>query len=542
MGRPQMKNPKAAVAYKPIVKYLRDTNLPHDEAVIAEAFRDQERAESALSWSNKWLKYDTLLTKEEYDLLEATKASGVLIDSLETFPPSSAVIDQELNEAIKTLNDSTKALKKQTSNVKVQAKGFKSLAREIAQIQKSNNNGAERRTTRRALEIRHTSQAADELVSDLLQACLSDRAKQIEVTQQQKDIETFVDALLKDDDQTLTGIQNTLSQSTRDQEENAHEAEARVEELGERLAHYKREAIQNKLDRLFMENLQQPPPSGEGKSRKSTKEAGNVTAKDLKALELELDALHAEIGDVAQIASAQEFIDPILQDLRLGRIERQAQEVEDLDQALTVLAYLTQKASSAAARIETSRAHQKALHALYSIAQTELAALDPAQLPTPSSPVVPRSPTRRRPSRTLSRANSASATDMDPESALLRSLGIFLPAAAKEGTESRPLESVVRDRNTKTLAALKALEQAVELGVKEHLGDAARTQAEVERVFWKDMIIALDLKIVSEQLEKRVDELESGVEDVSERMGKVDLKALGGREKAKETFVERWAR
>jgi hypothetical protein len=132
----------------------------------------------------------------------------------------------------------------------------------------------------------------------------------------------LVDSLLRSDDKLLSSLQKLgwelQTEDTEEQEDVAtlRETCARYVTLlpfrGMRNSYHGRlikftvEGIRTKLDRIYLESIEQSAQS---------RPSNRVTADEVSALQQELESLYAEILPVAQMSTEQQFLEPALQSL-----------------------------------------------------------------------------------------------------------------------------------------------------------------------------------------------------------------------------------
>jgi len=173
--------------------------------------------------------------------------------------------------------------------------------------------------------------------------------------------------------------------------------------------------------------------------------------------------------------------------------------------------------------------------------------LQPTDLPNAQSPSPTKSNTqRRRKSVTQRRGRRSSGLgedDVEPERQLLRNLGITLPSDTHPSPSSRIeiLERARADRSAKLGGHAESLQSTTESAISSHLLDANLTL----QLLRDSLLVESKFKgvrLLGEEMEKVVEDLEREVDVVRESLETVDVQRLHGRNVHKEQLIERWAR
>jgi DNA-binding HxlR family transcriptional regulator len=152
----------------------------------------------------------------------------------------------------------------------------------------------------------------------------------------------------------------------------------------------------------------------------------------------------------------------------------------------------------------------------------------------------PGSPVKRR--NTRRRSSGPLDDEIEPEQQLLRNLGISLPTdAVSNQSRIEALERALLDRSNKLEGHANNLQSSTESSISSHLLDA-----QVTLHLLRDSLLAQSpyhsVKLLDPEVESSITELENDVQQVQQKLEKVDLQKLQAKNVHREQLVERWSR
>ncbi|PYH95370.1 hypothetical protein BO71DRAFT_323295 [Aspergillus ellipticus CBS 707.79] len=245
---------------------------------------------------------NNLLSHEEFILYSKLESSGALQNIL-TNTNVNAIrpfLDDDFRRSIQILEASTNARKRQAAVLELQCGDMSRLSQsnDGQELQRYKENA---RLCRKHKSWKQNIAAASSDLAHVLELALRSQSEQ--ATAEGKRILSSLTLRLKEDDRMITQLERLCAgiELTGQDEAILNQAS----EQGTALAQYVSGEIQHRLDRLYMESLQES--SIEIRSEPSRIEDGTLIA-----LEEELESLYPEIEILAEMSARQEFTEPMI--------------------------------------------------------------------------------------------------------------------------------------------------------------------------------------------------------------------------------------
>lgn len=275
-----------------------------------------------------------------------------------------------------------------------------------------------------------------------------------------------------------------------------------VERLTGMLARMVGEELQVRLDRIYLESLQEGPKNYHGDG------TGIQTAEEAAVLEQDLESLYAEIPDVAAMYVAQKYSEPLLRAVREEERQRRAVAAARSDRVTGVLADLTLELEALAERLRSFHSYRCAMQDL----RNGYAQFDVSD---------------RREGLILANATASPPREFSPAmEGLLRHLGIST-------MPTRDLLEVVDEK----VARLQEGTRQSELNASAD----ARKVHEARKMLFESLLNGLDHDQNGAESLSKLDELEARISRLRE-----DVEAVSGADtsqavRKQREFVDRWA-
>ncbi|TVY80700.1 hypothetical protein LSUE1_G001664 [Lachnellula suecica] len=524
--------------FNDLVKILRDRDIPYDREAIKSTLGDPESQTAVREWMEEYLAPETLLTKDEATLYATLTKSGEA-DRLAAQDLSSiqGLNDAEIQNAIEELKRSTAAIEKQSESLELQQNAMSALVKSEQRTSQARSQTNNSQLKKWNSEKGHVSQAIEELSQSLtLQSAeLEQQSKALEAS-----IKQTVDGILRSDDKLLASLQKLASDLDPIQSD-GDGVISRIRDLCARLIKHTVEGIRTKLDRIYLDALQDSPSSNEPQNQETTD------------LQEELESLYSEILPVAQMSAEQQFLQPALKAIAATDGQGQERSAKAVEYIQNCLVFLVNRIETFLERAQETQCHKMALQFVLDSAKKELSRVEdsPPNIAT-ASPAKPNGQRRRTsstprssPARTRAtrrRSSGPELDDVDPEQQLARALGITLPPeTAPKHAVAFSLEKALSERLTKLEIHSLSLQSTTESAISSHLLDAHLTLQLLQ-----DSLLAESLhhrvRLLDPDIEASVSMFEHEIRDLQADLEKVDLQGLQGRNIHREQLVERWSR
>ncbi|KAK4143126.1 uncharacterized protein C8A04DRAFT_37678 [Dichotomopilus funicola] len=525
-----------------VVRTLRAYDASFDAAAVRAALADSSSTTDLVRWAALHLTPDTLLTVDELNQYAVLEESGVA-ERLASMSMSSDVTaarvlsDQEIRDAIQELDRSTEAITRQTEALRQQQEAFGRLVGAIRG--NSEERGAAEVDQARKWEAGRKAVASE--VDDLTQS-LGARVGEVgqHNTAGDATIRKLVDTLLSSDDKLLSSLQKLgWELETEDDEEQRDVTLLR--ETCARLIKFTVEGTRTKLDRLYLESLEESQDS----------QGDRVSADEVSTLQGELESLYAEILPVAQMSTEQQFLEPALKSIATKNGLAMARSGQATSYIHECLDYLIDRAQDLMARLDAFQSYKAAAGAVLDVANVELDVRDSnteALLAPKSnlrqqdfiSPVKPKP--KARPRYSVGAAGIAKEPPLDE---ILRMLAISAP---QDEEDSVGPEGQVKELAS-TLAMRRAKMQDVALNVQETFESVATKQLADGKLaiqLLRDSVLAEspygDVRLVDPEIEGSIGVLSQELVNVDEKLKGVEVgvEKLKGRNVKRDEFISRW--
>ncbi|TLS29963.1 hypothetical protein PpBr36_02263 [Pyricularia pennisetigena] len=489
------------MSYEDLARTLRTYGFQPDADALKSAF---SQGPEASEWVRRHLmSSETLLGRDELDQYAALVKSGAadrLASELEhegrqwSSSSSSAsasqqhqhqhqgprlvalgALDADLRTAIDELNRATAAVTRQTEALRQQQDALERLFAQDARAADARAKMAAARARNAAAERRRLAAEAEGLAQTL-----SGRVVEFEGRRnrgQGGGLQQTIDGLLRSDDKLLASLQK-LGWELEADDPNEQEGVVKARETCARLIKYTVETLRTRLDRLYLEALEEE--HGKAGSTADSQRRRQVPKEEIDEMQAELEELYTEILPVAQMSVEQQFLEPAVQSLAGRSASNLTRSVEALDYVDACLDYLLHNMTALSSRVEDHKAHESATATLLSTAKAELSSQittatpskahgRTASLPAAASPVRP-----RRANTTAGIMNSSAADQQDQEPALptlLRTLALNLPDDPSR--DAAALSAALHDRSAKAADMARNVQASFEGSVAAHVVDAA---------------------------------------------------------------------
>ncbi|KAA8652306.1 hypothetical protein EYZ11_008864 [Aspergillus tanneri] len=273
-----------------------DIHIKHDEIKLA---LNDEAAKSALGL----LVDDTLLSQEELiSYLELGSSGALETLNLSDVDMTRPFLDEDLRGAIESLNTSTAAIQKQNEILALQHDFLNKQFSMESERKLGHKKDAERLGQRHESRRQSINTMATELAHELSLTLKNESEK---ATTDGRKILSVLTILMKEDDRIFTDIEKLVTEVNTTGDDALFVKHTL--DLDTRLSQYVAEEIQHRLDRSYLESIQDSQKPGH--CLRETEDEGMATLED------ELESLYPEIDVLAEISSKQRYGEPILREL-----------------------------------------------------------------------------------------------------------------------------------------------------------------------------------------------------------------------------------
>ncbi|KAK3302676.1 uncharacterized protein B0T15DRAFT_487707 [Chaetomium strumarium] len=520
-----------------LIKTLRAYDPSFDAAAVRAVLGDPKSSELR-RWAAVHLTPDTLLTVDElsqYAVLEESGRAEKLAMSSD-LTTARVLSDHEIKDAIDELNRSTQAIRRHTETLKQQQQA-------LGRLVNANRQGAEERLALEEGQTRKWEAQCKDLAfrADDLTESLHSRVHELEQrsTEAGPATQQLVDSLLCSDDKLLSSLQKLgWELQTEDTEE--QEDVAALREACARLIKFTVEGIRTKLDRIYLESIEQSVQS---------RPSNRVSADEVSALQQELESLYAEILPVAQMSTEQQFLEPALQSLAAKNGQGLARSAQATSYIHECLDYLLDRARDLMTRLEVFQEYQRAVGAVVDIAKQELLPDAAAASPTKQKSLKdqePVSPIRPRPKQRPRHSSGAPELGAEPPlEEILRAVAVSLP----HDEEAPPDVRAQVNELVSTLHSRQAKVQDIARNVQETFESAAARQIADGKLaiqLVRDSILAEspfgEVRLVDPEIEGSLTVLSQELANIDDKLKETDTSVakLRGRNAKRDELISRW--
>ncbi|KAI6462150.1 hypothetical protein MCOR04_004297 [Pyricularia oryzae] len=487
------------MSYEDLARTLRTYGFQPDADALRSAF---SQGPEASEWVRRHLMSpETLLARDELDQYAALVKSGAAdrlaselehegrqsssssAPQLQQGPRVVAVgaRDADLRTAIDELNRATAAVTRQTEALRQQHDALERLFAQDARAADARAKAAAGRARHAAAEKRRLAAEAEGLAQTLGGRVVDFEGRRNRG--QGGGLQQTIDGLLRSDDKLLASLQK-LGWELEADDPDEQEGVVKARETCARLIKYTVETLRTKLDRLYLEALEEE--DGKVRSSADSQRRREVPKEEIEEMQAELEELYTEILPVAQMSVEQQFLEPAVQSLAGRSASNLTRSVEALDYIDACLNYLLHNMTALSSRVEDYKAHESATATLLSAAKAELSSQittatpskahgRTASLPAAASPIRPR---RANTTASILNSNSSGADHQDQEPALptlLRTLALTLPDDPSK--DAAALSAALHDRSAKAADMARNVQASFEGSVAAHVVDAATAVA-----------------------------------------------------------------
>ncbi|KAJ5918987.1 hypothetical protein N7466_009930 [Penicillium verhagenii] len=495
-----------------IISIMKERDILIKRDIIGSALEDlstglgSENAE----WVSKYLRQETLLSKEELSVYTKLENSGVIQPILRD-PSLSAIrpfLEDDMRSTIQSLEASTVAIQKKSQALSLQCQTLKKQMRHQEGLEQDRNRDIARLRKKHEAGKQNNTVLANDL-SDELDAAFRGETDKVGV--ESKRILSLLSTRLKHDDKVLAALEDMMPEV----KSNNIDASTvkRAAHLSETLADYSAEEIHYRLDRLYLESI------GAG-DMDPTHETESET---VSALEEELQSLYPEIEILAEMSTKQQFHEPILREIHNEHSQLRVTSQQKLEK--TLKAQLADRESSC-----------ELLEHITTLYQAETT----SQLVT--QPGSRRESIRRRslqPGMILGTIrNPAPMTEQPSLENLLRRIGLSPESVLHPRAEDGGAEGL-HEKRIHMSEAVRNLEIAAESPLVAHLGHSDSASQLLASSLHGNSRFETSLQDPGQAgallgLETELASLQNGVQGLN-------LNVLHQRDKTQAKFLERWS-
>ncbi|KAL2359345.1 hypothetical protein RJZ56_007806 [Blastomyces dermatitidis] len=541
--------------HEKVANAFRERNIPVKREDIAATLVDADTCK----WIETHLTPETLLSKEELTLyvlsyasrkhycnlplakkllltdisfilryikLEATGSLKSILQGQE-ISSTRPFLDDEIRDAIGSLTASTAAIEHQTKTLKVQCKELNSQIRNGIRSRQREAKAWEHLKNKNAREKEQIDVAVEDFTHDF-EATLG--SVQSLFSTEANTLLPQLASKLKDDDRSMQGLEKIAS--TIQIDTNYKELRARAIELTAKLARYLAEAVHSRLDRLYTETLQSSPPG-----------LDEYDEEAVAALQEEISSLYSEIEILSEMATEQQFRDPILRALQSRGTEAHSTSQQQLEQIFDTILELTQSTERITERLNNRQSHRTALSYLAAKykceRESELSEQQTSKTTTAQkrlsrvsyAPATPKD-TDRRSSISLPLDHSSKALDQ-----LLRRLGVSIIDLVESRLTDNP-SAALDEKQQHMLEMLQNLQSTAESPLSVYLEAADQAAQLLHSALYADSPFEVSMADAAQN--PKLGSLESRIEVLRKGIDGLDVDIFQGGDKAQEKFMERW--
>ncbi|KAK5017962.1 hypothetical protein LTR16_000862 [Cryomyces antarcticus] len=506
----------------------RHVALTRDD--VQWAFESPQTKADIEAWVKEYLGSDTLLSKEEVELITKKDTLRETRPDQEHLSTTRPILDHELQTSVDALENSVTAIETQCKILEAQKEAFLSL-----RARNRERTIASERAMKQRLEKHRREKAlldvAGEAISDTLDDQLSDSQRQANSAAAL--IPSFANECLSADDRLLAGL-SKLTPKLQPLHKGGINTKV-IDQWCRSLVAFRAADVKSRIDRAYLESLAHCD-SVESPSASS----GDQDA-ETEALRQELETLHAEITPVLEMVVDHELRTPIIQGMELAvRQETQSRQA--------LMRYILSSIQHMTSRLDIVSTHAQNLHAL-SMALAEISSIIEEERPSISIPSSnpPMKPARQGKPRPMQRSESGlrelvlvrnNTTSDSPTSPILRHLDIPMPPSDSR-QRRKLLDVATSDRRSRLNMHIASAEGLMTQSVADALGKAdADLQALMAAVYAHSEYSSINL--VNPELKQGLQELDFGVAEVGRLMGRLDGESRRGAEAKKEQLISKW--
>ncbi|KAJ5988317.1 hypothetical protein N7481_003527 [Penicillium waksmanii] len=327
-----------------VLSLFNERELPVKRDAIISALEDSGSASTTATgpgpdnaqWVSTHLHPDTLLSREELALYNKLSQTGNLHPILREpdLDATRPFLETDIRAAIQSLENSTATIQKQSDTLSRQCDILRKQFRQQESLDGDRGRDITRLRKKHEVGRQNTTIAANEL-SDDLEASFRSATESAGV--ENKRILSTLSTQLKQDDKSLNYLENLMSSIKF----NSNDADTvkRTGQLSSVLADYVAEEIHDRLDRLYLEEIE----AGESAASAVSQDQASISSESetVAALEEELGSLFPEIEVLAEMSTRQEFQEPILREIQNGHSQLRVVSHQKLEKVLDSMVDMT---------------------------------------------------------------------------------------------------------------------------------------------------------------------------------------------------------
>ncbi|KAH8425639.1 uncharacterized protein LDX57_003388 [Aspergillus melleus] len=510
---------------KLVLSILKERDIPVKGNEVTQAFDNEPNSRKNAEWMLGFLSQESLLSQEEltlYNQLESSGAlQGILGDSETT--KTRPLLDEDLRKAIESLNTSTAAIQKQTEILQSQCESLNKhlgLEGERALAQKRES---ERLRQKHEWERQSITNASNELAEEV-SASLKNESERMIIDG--KRILSSLSSQLKEDDRTFAHLER-LASGVKSINEDALLSK-QASELIAMLTEYTTEDIQHRLDRSYLEGIQDGHESVNGSEELDT---GLISA-----LEGELESLYPEIDVLAEVSTKQQHGEPILRELHNHHEQLRVAAHKKLDYVTEIVTELVASAESSTKRLQDRESVCGALETLSAAYQSEVKDRIPHNTVSRSNTMKRRS-VQFKPTLTPAEESLSSSPEHHALAGLLRRTGLSLESVFQP-EECRGAASL-DERRLVMLDCLRGYGVAADAPLMAEMGPTDRATRLLS--YHLNASGQFEASLRDAENEDRLSLLDSQLRHLQQGIGRLNLEGLHRRNHDHESFMARWS-
>ncbi|KAJ5750879.1 hypothetical protein N7533_007907 [Penicillium manginii] len=512
--------------------HFKERDLPVKRDAIISALEDHATGKENAQWVSKHLHPDTLLSREELALYNKLSQTGNLHPILREpdLDATRPFLETDIRAAIQSLQSSTATVQKQSDTLSRQCDLLRKQLRQQQRLDDDRAKDIARLRKKHEAGRQNTTIAANEL-SDNLEAGF--RSATESAGAENRRILSTLSTQLKQDDKSLNHLENLMSSIKF----NSNDADTvkRTAQLSSVLADYVAEEIHDRLDRLYLEEIE----AGESASASAINQP-SIEAETVLALEEELGSLFPEIEVLAEMSTRQEFQEPILREIQNEHSQLRVVSHQKLERVLDSMVDMTLSKQDLIKQLKDRGSANEVLEQLANLYQAE------TSIPLVPQPSSRRESLRRRslqPGMILSAARNPGSSIPDQPQPVLESLlrrvglspeSVLRPRADNEGGSAQGMH----EKRIQMAETLRSLGTAVnsplvgQLAVSDHAMRLLTSSLHANSKF-ETSLPDPGQSDALEALESDLAELQKGVKGI-------DLEVLHQRDKSRARLLEKW--
>lgn len=354
-----------------------------------------------------------------------------------------------------------------------------------------------------------------------------------------------VSGILKEHDRVLEYLEKSsvFSSKASGADDDEQDYMKRMEALTTLLAKYTADTVRTRLDRVYLEAL------GDSQKGGIQEEASPVEADDV---EQEISTLYADIDDLIQMVIQQQHEGPILRAIGALHEHRLSESSRELDLVCDSMDQITQSMINITQRLKARQSYRIALTQLSGRYREDLAYIHQAIEHQGSQALALKRQNlqaRRAAGLGILPAPATSTEQQENDGtglpaaviALLRQQGIAMPVYSSEESSQELLDDAVASLRSRKEALLKSMETPELLPEAPLL--AYLRSADTASQLISDALMAdakFQASLTDEDQEHEFEAFSERTEKLREKLANVDMKALSGKDPAREDFLRRW--